>query len=336
MSHLLLIGAGGIARRHLRAVTKIDGTQVTVVEPDDARRAEVCREYPVVRSGHADLGEADLGAFDAAVICAPAHVHVPLAQACADAGLHILLEKPLGVTMDGVDRLIDTVRAKGLVVRVGYVRRASDETIRFRQQIVDGRIGKPRLCVVNAAQQFAKYRPDYRQTYFAHVEAGGGTIQDSASHMIDLLLWTIGEITEVAAMYDQLELPGVEVEDTALISLRFKDGAMAQINMNQFQKPNVATIEMIGTEGNLVLDSATTALRFANDDSGQWESIEFMDGMGPMEAHEARFALQANCFLDALEGKPCHLATLEEARANLAVALAAKESYRTKRIISLP
>ena len=335
MSHLLLIGAGGIARRHLRAVTKIDGTQVTVVEPDDARRAEVCREYPVVRSGHADLGEADLGAFDAAVICAPAHVHVPLAQACADAGLHILLEKPLGVTMDGVDRLIDTVRAKGLVVRVGYVRRASDETIRFRQQIVDGRIGKPRLCVVNAAQQFAKYRPDYRQTYFAHVEAGGGTIQDSASHMIDLLLWTLGDVCEVASMYDRLGLDGIASEDSALISLRFRSGAMAQISNNQFQRPNTCTLEMAGTEGTLVLDAVANQLRFMDDDSAGWHVEEFARGVDMMAYHEARFLRQAQLFLGAIRGEACHLTTLDEARQNLRVVLAARASYDTKRIVEV-
>lgn len=335
MKKVLIIGAGGIARRHIRGFLKTERAALSIVEPDNAKRADVAQTYPIDQS-FAHIGEVDVAAYDLGVICAPAHVHMPLGQTCADAGVPFILEKPLAVTMNGVDHLIATVARQGLTARVGYIRRSSPEIIQLREDIANGRIGRLRLCYINMSQEFPKYRPDFQTTYYARPETGGGAILDGASHMIDLLLWTIGEITEVAAMYDQLELPGVEVEDTALISLRFKDGAMAQINMNQFQKPNVATIEMIGTEGNLVLDSATTALRFANDDSGQWESIEFMDGMGPMEAHEARFALQANCFLDALEGKPCHLATLEEARANLAVALAAKESYRTKRIISLP
>jgi predicted dehydrogenase len=78
-----------------------------------------------------------------------------------------------------------------------------------------------------------------------------------------------------------------------------------------------------------------SVLKFADDDSGRWEARDFMEGLRPMEAHEARFRLQADLFLDAVEGKPCHLATLEEARDNLRVVLAAKESYATKRIIAL-
>lgn len=134
-------------------------------------------------------------------------------------------------------------------------------------------------------------------------------------------------------MYDRLELEGVECEDCCLISIRFRNGCMAQININQFQKPNVCTIEVIGTKGNLLLDMST--LKIADDDSGDWQQKDYMDGMDPMDAHEARFALQADMMMNAAEGQPCHLATLEEARTNLRVALAAKESYETKKIIQL-
>ena len=125
----------------------------------------------------------------------------------------------------------------------------------------------------------------------------------------------------------------MECEDACLISVRFRNGSLAQININQFQKPNTCTVEMIGTEGNLLLEHAV--LRFATDDSGQWESRDFMEGMQPMEAHENRFRLQADMMLDAIDGKPDCLATLEEAKTNLCVALAAKESYRTKRIVRI-
>ena len=108
---------------------------------------------------------------------------------------------------------------------------------------------------------------------------------------------------------------------------------MAQININQFQKPNVSLIELIGTEGNLVLDAA--ALKFANDDSGKWEASHPLGDLDVMTAHEARFVRQATMMLDLLDGESCCLTTLEEARDNLCLALAAKESYRTKRIIQL-
>ncbi len=332
MKKVLIIGAGGIGKRHIRGFLKTARATLTVVEPDAARRSEVLEAYEI-DAGYADIAEVKLGSFELAVICAPAHVHVPLAQACADAGLSFLLEKPLAVTLDGVDTLIETVNRKGLAARVGYVRRSSPELLALREQALGGRIGELRMCYMNASQEYPKYRPDYQTIYYAKAAMGGGAILDCASHFIDVLLWFFGEVSEVSAMYDRLQLQGVECEDSCLISLRFRNGCLAQININQFQKPNASTIEIVGTQGNLLLDMSV--LSFAADDSGNWESHDYMEGLRPMEAHEERFAMQANLMLDAAAGKPCHLATLEEARDNLRVALGAKESYQTKKIIQL-
>lgn len=332
MKQVLIVGAGGIGKRHVRGFLKTGRARLTVVEPDAAKRGEVLGQYDIL-AGHADIREVDLSRFDLAVICAPAHVHVPLALACAGAKLPFLTEKPLAVTMDGVDGMIEAVRRAGIEARVGYVRRSAREVIDLRRRVLDGAIGDLRMCYMNASQEFPKYRPDFQRTYYAKKAMGGGCILDGASHMIDLLLWFFGPVREVCAMYDRLQLQGVEGEDCCLISIRFANGCMAQIAMNQFQKPNVNTIELIGTTGNLLLDVAT--LKYARDDSGQWEARDYMAGLNPMEVHEARFALQAGWMLDAVEGKPCHLTTLEEARDNLRVALAAKESYETKRIVQL-
>jgi len=334
MKSVLVIGTGGIGKRHVRAFLKTGRARLCVVEPDEQKRAGVCRDYDV-EEDYADISEVDLSAFDAGVICAPAHVHVPLAQALADAGVHFLMEKPLAVTMDGVARLIETVNARKLVGRVGYVRRASEETIRFREEIVQGRIGEPLMCYINISQDFAKYRPDYQRIYYAKKATGGGAILDGVSHMIDLLLWIMGDISEVVAMYDRLALKNVECEDSALVSLRFSCGAMAQINMNQFQKPNIYTVEMIGTKGNLVMDAVESQVRFAGDDSGKWEVEDFARGLSAGELHEGRFRRQADMFMDIIEGKPGHLTTLEEARYNLRIVLAARESYEAKRIVPI-
>lgn len=332
--HTLIIGAGGIGKRHIRGCLKTGRTDVSIVEPDAAKRAEVTGEYDI-SGDFADLSEAPLEEFDAAVICTPAHLHVPIARQCAEAGVNFLCEKPISVEMQGVKELIELVDARGVEARVGYVRRSSPETIQFKERVDKGEIGRVRMCYINASQEYPKYRPDYREIYYADADRGGGAILDCASHMLDLLLWMIGSVTEVSAIYDHLQLPGVEVEDAALISLRFASGAMAQVDINQFQKPNVCTIEMIGTEGNLLLDCVKGEMRYADDDSGQWDVRQVLQPAAAMEVHENRFARQAEMFMNAMAGRPCHLATLPEARENLRIALAAKESYRSKRIIQL-
>jgi len=330
---VLIVGAGGIGRRHIRGYLATGRARVSIVEPDAARRAAVAREFSV-ESAFASLDDAGASRHDLAVICAPAHLHVPMMRACAAAGLPFLVEKPLAVTLDGVDAALEAVAAAGVLARVGYIRRIAPEVIALREQIAAGKIGTVKLAYLNASQEFPRYRPDYRETYYSRPEMGGGAILDAASHSFDLLIALMGRPTTVGGMYDRLVLEGSRTEDTCLVNIRFESGAMANLTINQFQKRNAATAEFIGTEGNLRLDHAT--LSFTNDDSGHWsESRDYMEGMVPMEAHQARFTLQARAMLDALDGAPCPLATLDEARLNLALALAAKRSWAERRFVDV-
>jgi len=335
-SHLrsvLIIGAGGIGRRHIIGYRQTGRARLTIVEPDAAKRAAIVSEFRP-EAAFAELGEADPASHDLAVICAPAYHHVPIMRACLEAGLPFLVEKPLAVTEDGVDEVIAEVERANLLARVGYIRRIAPEIINLRRQIEDGKIGTLKLAYLNSSQEFPKYRPDFQRTYYARPEMGGGAILDAASHSFDLLISIMGRPVTVGAMYDRLALQGTETEDTCLISIRFESGAMANLTINQFQKRNVANAEFIGTKGNLKLEHAK--LSFADDDSGHWsEQRDFMEGMIPMEAHQARFALQAEAMLDALDNVADPLATLQDARINLALALAAKRSWIERRFIEL-
>lgn len=333
MKRVLIIGSGGIGRRHLRGYAETGRANLAIVEPHAERRAEAEALFALDAS-YADLGEVDLAAFDLAVICAPAHLHVPLMEACAAAQLPFMVEKPLAVTMEGVDAALDAVSKAGILARVGYIRRIAPEVLAVRQHIRDGKVGELRLAYVNSSQEFPKYRPDFQRTYYARPEMGGGAILDAASHTFDMLIWLLGRPVAVGAMYDRLVLEGTETEDTCLVNIRFEGGAMANVTINQFQKPNINQCTFIGTKGNLVLEHSV--LSFADDDSGvSKDRHDYMDGLVPTQAHQARFTLQANAMLDALEGKPCHLSTLEEARQNLQIALAAKKSWQDRIVVSI-
>lgn len=330
---VLIMGAGGIGRRHIKGYLETRRADLTLIEPDAAKRAAVVAEFAPV-AAFASLEQANLRDYDLAVICTPANFHVEMMEVCAAAKLPFLVEKPLAVTMDGVDAAIAAVARSGVLARVGYIRRIAPEVLHLRSQIGAGKIGALKLAYLNSSQDFAKYRPDYRETYYSRPEMGGGAILDAASHSFDMLISIMGQPVTVGAMYDQFALEGSKTEDTCLISIQFASGAMANLTINQFQKRNVASAEFIGTIGNLKLDHAT--LSFADDDSGHWsEQRDFMEGMVPMQAHQARFTMQADTMLDALDGKPDPLATLPEARTNLALALAAKQSWDERRFVDL-
>lgn len=333
MHNVTVIGTGGIGKRHIRGFLETGRANLTFVEPHDERRREAVAAFSP-RAAFASVDEMDFSATDLAVICVPAHLHVDMMNRCTEAGTPFLVEKPLAVTMDGVDAATNAVNAKQLLARVGYIRRIAPELNAARDQILSGKIGAIKLIYVNSSQEFPKYRPDYRSTYYSRPDMGGGAILDAASHPFDMLISILGEPQSVTAMYDRMALEGSQTEDTCLVTIRFKSGTMANVTINQFQKRNVASTEFIGTKGNLLLEHST--LKFTDDDSGTWkESRDFMDGLVPTEAHQARFTIQANAMLDALEGKPDSLATLDDARQNLAIALAAKQSWQEKRIIDL-
>lgn len=330
---VLIIGTGGIGLRHLKGYSHGKRAVLSVVEPDARKRSETVQDY-AISNEYSDIFQADLNNYDLAVICAPAHTHVPLMNACADANLPFMVEKPLAVTLGGVQKTLDKVLAKNLLARVGFTRRVAKEVLNLRADIHSGKIGDLKLVYMNSSQEFPKYRPDYQSTYYAKPEMGGGAILDAASHLFDMLIWIVGRPKQVSCMYDRLVLQGTRTEDTCLINIRFDNGIMANVTINQFQKPNTNRHEYIGTTGNLTLDHSN--LIFANSDAAQpVEITDFMEGLVLMEAHQARFAIQANYMLDALEGKPCHLATLEDAHLNLRLALAAKQSWDQRRIIEL-
>ena len=331
-ARIVLIGAGGIGNRHIRGFLATGRARLDIVEPDPDKRKRVSEDYPV-EAVHDSIDAIDLATFDGAVISAPAHTHVPIGMRCAEAGVGFLVEKPLAVTMDGVDDLCDRVAEAGIAVRVGYVRRSSEDTRSLRDRARSGEIGNLKLAYLNYSQDYRKYRPDYREIYYARESQGGGAILDAASHAIDLLMWIFGSIAEVSAYGDRMVFEGVECEDTVLMMLRFASGSFAQIAINQFQKPNVQVVEVIGTEGNLRLD--LSRLEKATGDSGTWDGSDCFEGMEPMEVHEGRFRLQADLFLDSLCGAETGLTTLDEARENLRVALAAKESIRTGRSVAI-
>lgn len=333
MHKVLIIGAGGIGRRHIKGYLSTKRATLSIVEPNVQKRLKVQREFSIENT-YSNLLEINLKNYDFVLICAPANFHIEPMKLCAENKISFMVEKPLSINLVGVDEVIELVKKNKIFARVGFTRRNSLVSKEVRSQILSRKIGDIKLVYINSSQEFPKYRPDFQTTYYAKPEMGGGAILDASSHMIDQLIWIIGKPIEVSCMYDRLVLEGTDTEDTCLINIRFENGVMANISINQFQKPNVNSYEFIGTKGNLLLEHSI--LKFSDDDSGiPKETTDFMKGLDPMEIHQNNFSLQANSMLDGLEGKICEAATLEEARLNLKVALAAKQSWNEKKIISI-
>jgi len=320
MKDILIVGAGGIGTRHVRCFLKTGRCAVSVCEPRTEQLEKIKGEYPV-KSVFEDFDTIDLRDFDGVVICTPAHLHVPMAQRCAQETVNVLIEKPLSVNLDGVGQLKATVKENGVVAGVAYVLRHSKGVSILKKKVQQGQIGEVKMVTCVSGQDFRQFRPDYRQIYYAKKSMGGGCILDALSHLVNLVEMFLGKEKQVCAMYDRLELTGVECEDSAALICRFQGGEIASFAMNQFQKPNDETLlQFIGTQGNLIWDSTGKQVRFCNTSENIWQLERYE------EERDQQFIAQANNFLDAIEGK-CRIAcTLEDGEQTLRVSMAALES----------
>ncbi len=321
-NRILILGVGSIGERHVRCFRTTDRVEVTICETMNDRREDVARRYDVQAFPTVEAA-IDSSSFDAAVIASPAPFHIPLAQQLADQGMDLLIEKPLSLSMDGVEELASTVNNNGLKAAVGFNFRSLPTLLEMQQTIADGSFGRPVQINVRAGQHFPFYRPAYRDIYYARRKMGGGAIQDLVPHQMNAAEWMIGPATRVVADCEHCVLEGVDVEDTVHILTRH-GGVMGALSLNQHQPPNEFVITVMCERGAARWELAKQRWLSATENGGDWKT-ERTDNF----QRDDFYILQANRFLDYLENKgpvPC---SLEDGMQTLKSILSVQESIRT-------
>ena len=316
MKQVLIVGGGSIGERHLRCFLETGRVTGAICDLDESLLARIKSKYGIEHT-YTDFNQALDARPDLVVICTPAQLHIPMAQACVDRDIPVLIEKPLSTSFEGIEKLKATVDEKKVPVAVAYVTRANPVLQDMRRAILSGQFGKPGQLVQMSGQHFPFYRPAYKEIYYKDRATGGGAIQDALTHGLNYCEWLIGPITRVIADADHKVLEGVEVEDTAHVIARHGD-VMACYTLNQYQAPNEMRMLIACTKGTLRYEPMQFRWSWQSDPAGDWKHIEFP----PMERDDY-FTAQANAFLDCCEGKAEPLCTLEEGwqtlKANLAI-----------------
>jgi len=324
---VLILGTGSIGERHLRCFQKTGQCAVGVCELDDGLRADVSKRYSC--EAFAGVDDAlESGEFSAVVICTPAHTHIPLARRCLEAGLHVLIEKPLAVSLEGTSELAAEAEAAQREIRVAYIYRFLPVIRKARELLQSSRFGKIRHIVVCGGQHFPTFRPAYRSIYYARRETGGGAIQDALTHQIHAVEWMTAPVVRVVCHAAHQVLPDVEVEDTVNLSAVLSDGAMASFSLNQFQAVNETILTFHGTRGSLRVELPLQRIgEFLNGaEAWQWEQL-------PAQERDAAFIDQALDFLKIVRGDPAISCPLSEGIQTLRVNLAALRSDETRKEI---
>ena len=255
-----------------------------------------------------------------AVIATPAPLHVPQATKLVEAGVHVLIEKPLSISLEGVGRLKDLVSAQQVTVGVAYVYRAFPMLVSMRQALRSGRFGMPRQLTAVCGQHFPTYRPAYREIYYASRKSGGGAIQDALTHIVNLGEWLVGPVDRLVGDAAHLILPGVDVEDTVHVLTR-QGPLLGSYALNQHQAPNESTLSVMCDEGTIRCEIHNNRWLWMQKPGDAWQEEPF----GKTE-RDTPFVAQAHAFLDAVEGKAAPLCPLDEGLQTLKVNLAILES----------
>ncbi len=271
-----IAGSGKVANLHVRAIATAGGMAERAAESrstGDSRRAETagappftcatvaaCSRDPARRAAFAarhgimargsvtEMAEKDR--VDVVLIATPHPSHRELALEAFAAGCHVIVEKPMALCVADCDAMIDAARAAGRRLGVISQRRWYPAVRRIRRAIDSGALGKPAIgqVVMLGWRDEAYYRSDpWRGSWSLE---GGGVLVNQAPHQLDLLSWFMGPVEEVSAYWGNVNHPYIEVEDSAVAALRFRNGGMGSILVSNSQKPGIhAKVHIHGTSG---------------------------------------------------------------------------------------
>jgi predicted dehydrogenase len=314
---ILVVGVGSIGERHVRCFQSTGRAQISICEVNDTLRTQVADRYQI-ENQYNDIDVALQAEHDAVVVAVPAHLHIPIAQKAANAGLHLLIEKPLAVSQEGIENLQKTINQRNLVAAVAYVYRAAPALADMKKALDSGRFGAPVQIVAVCGQNFPTFRPAYRDTYYRDHATGGGAIQDAITHVLNAGEWLVGPIDRLVADAAHQILEGVDVEDTVHVITR-QGSVLGSYSLNQHQAPNEGTITIICERGTVRFEFQRHHWRWMTED--EWQDADTVE-----IERDTLFERQASAFLDAVQQKAEPLCSLDEGLQTLRVNMAALAS----------
>lgn len=350
-----LVGCGKVGAIHAAVLADLPESQfVSACDASLERAVAIAGRYGVLAFDDLDAMLTGSG-VEALVVATPHPMHAATTIRAAESGVHVLVEKPLAARLEDCDAMLAAARSGGATLGVVSQRRFCEPALRMRAAIDAGKIGTPALGVVQMFnwRDEAYYRSDpWRGRWETE---GGGVLVNQAPHLLDLLHWFMGPAEEVSGAWANLNHPTIEVEDTAVATVRFRGGGLGSIVVSVSQRPGLySKVHVHGTNGASIGVETDRGATFVAGMSGivepplndVWSIPGEEHRLAEFEAEDrARFAgtdpvvyyhrLQVRDFLRAvLDGRP-PLVTGEDGRAVVAMFTALYRSHRERRPIAM-
>lgn len=246
-----IIGCGKMAQVHAQALMNMQEAQLVAVQSRSLDKAKAFGA-PYHAEAYTDIAEMiRREKIDVVVICTPHPAHKAATVTAFENGAHVLVEKPLAISLDDCDAMINAGKSASRLLGMISQRRFIPAALRIRQAIDAGKLGTPMLgfVVMYGWRDETYYNSDpWRGSWAAE---GGGVLVNQAPHQLDLLQWFMGsEFDEVYGAWNNINHPYIEVDDTAVAIVRFKNGALANIMVSNAQKPGIySKVHIHGSNG---------------------------------------------------------------------------------------
>ncbi|MGP8153530.1 MAG: Gfo/Idh/MocA family oxidoreductase [Smithella sp.] len=293
----LIAGLGSIGRRHLRNLLKLNEKDIVLLRtfkstlPDDELKG-----FSVETNIHAALAHRP----DAVIISNPTSHHMDVAIPAAEAGCHLLIEKPISHNFEKLDYLKAALQKGCGQVLIGYQFRFHPHFHKTKILLDEGNIGRPLSARAHYGDYLPQWHPweDYRQGYSARSELGGG-VTWTLCHPLDYLMWFLGEAKTLWKVTNKISDLDILVEDIGEFGLRFEQGAIGSVQMNYYQQPPAHYFEIVGTEGTIKWNQDDNILRIYKSSCKCWEMIPATDGF----ERNDMFLSEMKHFVEVVYGK---------------------------------
>ncbi|MAP91268.1 Gfo/Idh/MocA family oxidoreductase [Candidatus Poribacteria bacterium] len=341
-----IIGCGMISDFHSAAIAEMEYGQLVAVSSrsaENAKRLVDRYDVPSYSDYHQMLARTDI---DVVCICTPSGAHMEPAVAAANAGKHVIVEKPLEITLDRCDAIIKACQDNKVRLCAIFNSRFSEASQIFKNTVDSGRLG--RLTLGDAYVKWWRTQDYYdsggwRGTWGLD---GGGALMNQAIHAVDFLQYLMGPVKSIQAFTDTLAHQRIEVEDVAVAVLRFENGALGVIEGTTAAYPGwLRKIEISGTTGSIVLeDEDIIKWDFAEPDPIDQQIIEKFaeqqSGGGgasdPRAINHDNHRRQMEDLIFSIEEERSHLVDGSEGRKAVEIILAIYKSNQEGQVVHLP
>jgi UDP-N-acetylglucosamine 3-dehydrogenase len=332
-----VIGAGQIAQRGHFPGLLVAGAKIAAVCDNQLPNLdEVAARFQIERTYRDWRGMLTAGGFEAVTICTPPFLHAEMSVECARMGYHVLVEKPMAVSLEQCDQMTAAAQAAGVILMISHNQRFMPSH-RLAKEILDsGVLGKPYLVHAVFGHSGPEVWSPAQEWYFVKERAGQGVIVDLGYHKVDLVRWITGqEVVQVSAFCNTFE-KNTSLEDSAIFALQLSGGSLCTIHASWVFRPD--------WENSLVIRCARGVISIPTESSQPVHVLRFMDAGESMEstylykpedADPSGWNGAMKSFVGTILSKAASPVPGSEGKATLTAILAAVQSVKQQKIISI-